>query len=222
MTADKLGTLPITPITMNFPQLRSRSLHEYAVAAHKTAREHGFWDPVPSEAKLNCLMHSEISEALEDLRAGKGPAETWYERHTGVVTQVRKDCPEGDLAATWKPCGVPSEIADLLIRKFDCVGHALANGHAFERGALDDTCAQDSEALRGLWRKGSAQEDPLYWYLQKMHKLVDGCGVTSESVVDMVVLVEEFASFAGFDLWKIVNQKMTYNEGRPFKHGKKF
>lgn len=66
--------------------------------ALRIAVGHGFTDATPGEDIA--LMHSELSEGLEDIRGGKGLNETWYE--------AKKPFP--------KPCGVPSEMADIVIR----------------------------------------------------------------------------------------------------------
>lgn len=65
--------------------------------AKRIADEHGFTDATPGEDIA--LMHSELSEALEDIRNHK---------HISALT----------FAAGGKPEGVPSELADVLIRVF--------------------------------------------------------------------------------------------------------
>lgn len=63
--------------------------------AKRIADEHGFTDASPGEDIA--LMHSELSEALEDIRAHK---------HIAALT----------FAPGGKPEGVPSELADVIIR----------------------------------------------------------------------------------------------------------
>jgi hypothetical protein len=53
-------------------------LNTLATEAHRIAVEHGFTDNTIGEDIA--LMHSELSEALEDHRNGHNPTETWYEQ----------------------------------------------------------------------------------------------------------------------------------------------
>lgn len=64
--------------------------------AKRIADEHGFTDATPGEDIA--LMHSELSEALEDIRDGKCVSALTFRETDG------------------KPEGVPSELADVLIR----------------------------------------------------------------------------------------------------------
>lgn len=69
------------------------------------------------------LITTEVAEAIEELRNGRAVDEVWYwakgpHGTYGWVAgdQVPSDLPEGTLG---KPEGVPSEIADVVIRSFD-------------------------------------------------------------------------------------------------------
>jgi NTP pyrophosphatase (non-canonical NTP hydrolase) len=83
-----------------------KSLQAWADDFHQVAASKGFWDEYPTrEARIRiipeklCLIHSEVSEALEDYRAGKDPTERTYEGS--------------------KLCGFGSEIADVVIRAME-------------------------------------------------------------------------------------------------------
>lgn len=94
--------------------------------AHENAVKHGFWEPPLPFGTAIALIHSELSEALEEERNGN--PDVWFA------------CNESD----------NFELADAVIRIADLCGHL------------------------------------------------------------------------GIDLEEVIEIKMAYNEGRPYKHGKKF
>lgn len=96
---------------MNLNALRDESL--------RIAIAHGFKHATIGEDFA--LMHSEISEALEDHRHGHHPYECWKEGN--------------------KPCGIPSELADVIIRVLHFAGkYSIDIEHAVnEKMAYNDT-----------------------------------------------------------------------------------
>jgi NTP pyrophosphatase (non-canonical NTP hydrolase) len=83
------------------------TLKELQKQVHETALGAGWYDGELGEkselriASMLCLVHSEVSEALEDLR----------ENHMKL---------EGDASSGYlKPVGFPSELADAIIRILD-------------------------------------------------------------------------------------------------------
>ncbi|MDU0200142.1 hypothetical protein ACYEXS_19560 [Paenibacillus sp. MAH-36] len=88
------------------------AINAMAAEAARNAKEKG-WDETPATPGEDiALMHSELSEALEDIRKGYELNEYYYEENGA------------------KPCGVPSELADTVIR----IGHFCAK-HGIDLGA---------------------------------------------------------------------------------------
>ena len=97
-----------------------KSIPELIKEAHENAIEHGWWEEERSFGEQIALMHSELSEALEDYRNERGMTEVYYE--------CKRDCscsiamPGCEKCKYAKPCGIPVELADTIIRIFDTCG----------------------------------------------------------------------------------------------------
>src|SRR5687768_1742096 len=70
---------------------------------YTTASLKGWWNPPKTIGEQIALYHSEISEALEEIRTGHQPYETYVNNN--------------------KPEGFPIELADCIIRMLDTTGH---------------------------------------------------------------------------------------------------
>lgn len=85
-------------------------IKEFAEKVHALAKEKGWWEDYTGSpeqiASRLALVHSEVSEALEDVRVQDG---------FDSLAEVR-------YTAKGKPYGFPIELADIIIRVFDLAG----------------------------------------------------------------------------------------------------
>lgn len=90
-------------------------IRELVREAHETAMLKGWWQERRTPLELIVLMHAELSEAVEDHRNGHGTTEVYYETQEAPI--------DSDAHVLRKPCGVPIELADVVIRIADFCGH---------------------------------------------------------------------------------------------------
>lgn len=86
-----------------------------AQMVHLNAVDKGFWEEKPSVDRQVALIHGDVSELHEQYRKGKGVLETYIDE-------------KGKLQ------GIPSELADIVIR---CMDWAEGYGIDLEQAILD-------------------------------------------------------------------------------------
>lgn len=190
----------------------------FAREVHQNAEAHGWWDEKREASELFALMHSELSEALEEARAGR--AMVW----------------EGEGG---KPEGIAVELIDAVIRYLDFVGTFIKSDSALENDiSFEDAmkhCPYD------LYK-----EQPCSFFINAMHIHLVDCFVKEVSPyfatdpedkekrhAHVLEIAFRGLFFAGLILnWcrengvedpvALMLKKHEYNKSRPYKHGKRF
>lgn len=178
--------------TINFLNSLSKEVHQNAV-------EHGWWEEERSFGEVIALIHSELSEALEEYRNGHAVTEIYY---------------NGD-----KPEGVPVELADVVIRLLDVVGkyeweleeptHPFINIERCEREIKEKPFAIFiADIHAGMSRAFLYFEAEVNEYIKE------------QIAATLVFLRCWFKAFdIGFE--PTILLKHEYNKTRPYKHGGK-
>lgn len=167
-------------------------MRELSQKIHSNAIAKGFWEDKREPAEIVALIHSELSEALEE-----------YREFPSRVSQV--------FNVDGKPCGFPVELADVIIRILDWVGH-------------------DDVPLVKTYCKGEITGHIPYdigmMHLRVSHALVGAIAIDGNKTVigydlsRLIAMIEKLAELQGIPIWEVVEQKHKYNLTRPYKHGK--
>lgn len=101
------------------------NINELAKEVHENAVKHGFWEKPPFLPEALCLIHAELSEALEEFRDGKpliyGTCALALEdcQFSGVCDLAGHPGAEGKVEGPCKPEGIAVELADVILRTLD-------------------------------------------------------------------------------------------------------
>lgn len=88
-------------------------LNELAKEIHQIAVEHGWWETDRNFGESLALIHSEVSEVLEDWRKGRPLNEILW------TVEYYLEGPSAGEVIRNKPDGIPIEFADIIIRVLD-------------------------------------------------------------------------------------------------------
>jgi len=170
---------------------------------YKTAVDHGFWEGERSVAEITNLIHSELSEVLEEARNGRKLNEVYYECQNGCMCENKH-------TNQHKPCGIPVELADVIIRVLDWHGK---RNYKFEKNEIDnlenlelnDLIADCHDYITTSYINNETSEF--------------GCDYFLDTCISIIL---DFCEINSIDIESAIIQKMEYNKNREWKHGKKF
>ena len=194
------------------------NLRELQKKAHAIAKDHGWWDEERTFGDCIALVYSELSEALE-----------WYpDSDLRPRRRVVSDDPQTlmypidrgeEYLKRYKPVGVPSELADVVIRVADMAEHYHWD--------LDAVSIPEPEE----WMEFSPPKSFGDWiglcHIHASDALVkawippERFQTPSVSLNLVIRTVQRMAAHYGIDLDAAIAAKLEYNKTRPYRHGGK-
>lgn len=93
-----------------------KTMAEWAKEIHENAVAHGWWEEDRTISEICALIHSELSEALEEARAAR-PMMYVMDEYNGEYIQNPK------YFGAKKPEGIAVELADAVIRMLDWMAY---------------------------------------------------------------------------------------------------
>ncbi len=96
-------------------------INALAYEIHENAVQHGWWEKEREFPEIAALIHSEISEALEEYRDGKPDLYFVVEtkQNDGTIVPEIRSYYSGYYSENEKPEGIAIELADAIIRILD-------------------------------------------------------------------------------------------------------
>lgn len=189
------------------------NLNELRDKAYRNAVVHGWHEEDLSDEHFLCLVISEIMEAVEADRKGKhskiGMFKEWQGNSIPLTEETRQKRFKEDFEAYIKDT-VEDEFADACVRLLDLAGLRKAD--------LGETNEDELRCSEGFFD---------WTFTESIFSIV--CDITDLDFFDKypfdtylrasIRLIMGFAVKRNIDIFWHIEQKMRYNELRPYKHG---
>lgn len=194
------------------------NLNDLAQTSYAIAVDRGWWETPRRFSAITLLMLSEISEAIEDYRTHKSLNETYWEvkfktgnKATLTDSELAQALVDQEIVST-KPCGIPSELADVIIRIADYAGHAKLdlesrrpNLSAPGDANFEDALARASSCISKAW---DAFDMGAKWHITNCLAMSAGHILAT-------------CAANNIDIEKAVEAKTAFNRSRDYRHGGK-
>lgn len=173
--------------------------NEYSAEAFSIAKRNGFHEEVCSVEHLKCLIISEMMEAVEADRLAH------YADLNGYFDAMWNMPYDDNFGQNIKDT-VEDELADVCIRIFDLAGYKNIDLNDAMLEVTDNIC-------------------PSGTFTEKIYRAVRVLSVReplSVSLARTLTRILKIAEQADIDIERHIQLKMAYNQGRKYKHGKKY
>lgn len=180
-----------------------KSLNDLKDRAYKCAVVHGWHEENLSDEHFLCLVISELMEAVEADRKGMHANRANFEYY---MKQRKRD--DGEFMYTFKhdiKDSVEDELSDACIRLLDLAGLRGYDLDSFDYEGSDTEDYSDMSFTESMFRICTYVTDNFYRD-------------------EPFILLNEIFAFCrdrNIDIFWYIEQKMKYNELRPFMHGGK-
>lgn len=205
-----------------------KTMAEWAKEIHENAVAHGWWEEDRTISEICALIHSELSEALEEARAAR-PMMYVMDEYNGEYIQNPK------YFGAKKPEGIAVELADAVIRMLDWMAYC---GQEYRL----DIVEEQGEMLAAGYARSETEPEELPEFVAYLHDMVSvihvrlmdidrvrGRGRKKKRQTEamaaagsVVFLVNGWLRMQGIQLKEVMEIKHRYNKTRPYKHGKAF
>lgn len=205
------------------------NLNEFFGEVHDNSDRHGWWDEERSTGEILSLIHSELSEALEEYRAAR--PNIWYaceEAQTGEIhicdPKDENECLNFGRESECKyrghkPEGIAVELADAVIRIFDFIG--AIGGHLENVTTITELLADMPETRRADCEQKFPDFLCLLHYIVSEAYGADNAEKAGQILMTVAAMIIYWIVKQGIDAETLILEKHSYNKTRPYKHGNK-
>lgn len=186
---------------------------------HENAKAHGWWDKERSFGEVIALCHSELSEALEEYRNGRHPADVYFTGGTFSADNTEYEGGSGR-CVNQKPEGIAIELADCIIRILDYCGKKKRDID----GVIEARNIQLKEGDQDMITNGKFGELIAEWHTCLSLSLIGARSGTTDEFEDLaylLVFIRAYCRHVSIDIDQAIRTKHEYNKTRPYKHGGK-
>ncbi len=193
------------------------NLNELRDKAYQCAIAHGWHDKELSNEHCLCLVISELMEAVEADRKGKraniAMFKEWQGNHLSFSEETKTNRFKEDYEAYIKG-SMEEELADACIRLFDLAGLRNISIDDFSDEIIYELaeCCNNETFTESIYTISTIPIRFEYEY----------DSLFNEQVNSMLLGIFGLAKHLDIDILWHIDNKMRYNELRPYKHGKRY